>query len=153
MPFLWVLALWPVVEIALFVLIGGRIGLLATFAVIAGTAALGVWTFRRLGASKGPVSGVAAADHVLRALAALLLILPGFLTDILGLMLLIPVLRRGLIALGAARLAMRFGPLRQAANRRGFAAQTEIIDAEYVEVTPQPGGKGNSPWSDNQLGR
>ncbi len=153
MPFLWALALWPVVEIALFVVIGGRIGLLATLGIILATGTLGVWNFRRLGAVQGPATGLAAADHVLRALAALLLILPGFLTDIIGLILLIPVLRRGLIALGAARLAMRFGPLRQAARGRGFAAQSEVIDAEFVEVTPPSGDKGNSPWSENQLGR
>jgi UPF0716 protein FxsA len=136
MPFLWVLALWPVVEIGLFVLIGGRIGLLATFAVILATGALGVWVFRGLGRGKGPVSGMAAADHVLRALAALLLILPGFLTDMAGLILLIPVLRRGLIALGVARIAMRFGPLRQAANQGGFGAQSDVVDAEFIDITP-----------------
>lgn len=145
MPFLWVLALWPVVEIALFVVIGGRIGLVATFGVILVTGMLGFWVFRRLGRTKGPVSGADAADHVLRAAAAILLILPGFLTDALGAMLLIPILRHGLIALGAARLAMRFGPLRQAARRGGTTPASDIIDAEYVELTPAK-GSDPSPW-------
>lgn len=145
MPIFWVLALWPVVEIALFVVIGGRIGLAATLGIILVTGMLGLWVFRRLGRGKGPVSGLDAADHALRAVAAILLILPGFLTDAMGLVLLIPLLRHGLIALGAARLAMRFGPLRQAASRGGFAANADIIDAEYVEVTPTK-GNDRSPW-------
>lgn len=147
MPFLWVLALWPVVEIALFVVVGGRIGLAATLAVIVMTGALGVLVFRQMGRVRGPVSGLGAADHILRALAAILLILPGFLTDALGLLLLIPLVRQGLIALGAARLAMRFGPLRQAAYRGRETGGVEIEDAEFVDVTPPPRGNGPSPWS------
>lgn len=141
----WFLVLWPVTEIALFVVIGGRIGLLATLGVILGTGMLGVWIFRRLAARTGPVSGLDAADHVLRAVSAILLILPGFLTDAMGLVLLIPFLRHGLIAMGAARLAMRFGPLRQAASRGGYTASADIIDADYVDLTPAK-SRDQSPW-------
>ena len=148
MPFFWVLALWPVVEIALWVVVGGRIGVLATFAIILVTAALGVWTFRRLGRTRGSVSGLDAADHALLAVAAILLILPGFLTDGLGLLLLVSPLRRALIGLGAARLAMRFGPLRQAADRARDPRYADVIDAEYVDVTPVK-GNGPSPWRDD----
>ena len=75
----------PLVEIALFVVVGGWIGLWSTLAVVIGSGILGVTLLRRMGApSLGVVRGdllSPLAERALLAVAAMLLILPGFLAD------------------------------------------------------------------------
>ena len=90
-------------EIAVFVLVGGAIGVLATLAftllgMVAGALLLrwtGVATLLRirteLAARRAPTR--ALADGAIGAIAALLLMLPGFITDLIALLLLIPVTR------------------------------------------------------------
>jgi len=116
---LGILAL-PLVEIALFVTIGAKLGLWLTLAWVLLTAVGGVLILRGLARSG---SGMAQTDFVegfrgrmaedplspivhqgLIAVAAMLLILPGFFTDTLGLLLLIPPVRALFIRLTARRL-------------------------------------------------
>ncbi len=116
---LGILAL-PLVEIALFVTIGAKLGLWLTLAWVLLTAVGGVLILRGLARSG---SGMAQTDFVegfrgrmaedplspivhqgLIAVAAMLLILPGFFTDTLGLLLLIPPVRALFIGLTARRL-------------------------------------------------
>lgn len=140
---------WPLAEITLFVTLGGRIGLAATLLVILSSAILGVWVLRSCGIrsaqemqrgmrSMGGGLGQ-VADRVLLMLAGLLLILPGFLTDIMGGLLLIGPLRRALVQWAGHRLS---------ADRPG-RGQTEpfdmarrpgdiVIDGEFIEVEPDP---------------
>lgn len=147
MPLLFILVIWPLIEIALFVQIGGAIGLWPTLAVVIGTAVLGVWLMRRRGA-------VALAD-VQRAVAEFrdpsapmakgaflmlsggLLVLPGFLTDALGLLLLLIPPVRGLILrmagrrMGARVVRTGFMP-NPAPHRYNRGA---VIDGDYVDQT------------------
>ncbi|NHB76001.1 FxsA family protein [Rhodobacter calidifons] len=110
----------PLVEIALFVTLGARLGLWLTLAWVLLTAMGGMLILRRLAASgmavrreefvegfrgrmaEDPLSPV--VDQALIAVAAMLLILPGFFTDALGLLLLVPPLRRLGIGLMARRV-------------------------------------------------
>ena len=138
------------VEIALFITLGGAIGLLASLAVILGTAVLGGALLRRTGASMAmdmraamagaPMPGM-AGDHGLRMLAAVLLILPGFLGDMLGGLLLIGPLRRWIVGKLAAR--MRPAP--------GFGVKSGrdlVIDAEFIELPPEEmPPRGPSGWT------
>ena len=94
----------PIIEIYLFIKIGSYLGAFNTIALILLTAIIGVWYARyegfntlksgikQLMINKIPfyemVSGAALA------FAALLLIFPGFATDILGLLLIFPVTRK-----------------------------------------------------------
>lgn len=141
--------LWPLAEIALFVTLGGAIGLVWTLLVIAGSAMLGIWLLRSRGVRsaaemrrglhvvRGGGLGQLAGD-VLVMLAAVLLILPGFLTDALGLLLLLPPVR-ALVILWAAR---RVGDGIRAHAARATPPTTgrfgegrpDIIDAEFIEV-------------------
>lgn len=111
----------PLVEIALFVTLGARLGLWLTLAWVLLTAAGGLSILRQLTESglsmrreafvegfrgrmaEDPLSPL--VDQALVAVAAVLLILPGFLTDALGGLLLIPPLRRAVIGLMARRMA------------------------------------------------
>src|SRR5574343_371104 len=107
MPVVALFFLWPLVEIALFVTLGAALGLWLTLLVVLGTALLGVAILRGLGlrsavqvrSSMGDLRDPlkAAGSDALRAVAAVLLILPGFLTDIIGLLLLVPLVRAALV--------------------------------------------------------
>tara|TARA_B100000886_G_scaffold67122_1_gene42177 strand:- start:8412 stop:8843 length:432 start_codon:yes stop_codon:yes gene_type:complete len=93
----------PALEIFLMIKIGGKIGALNTLALIFLTAALGVYfakiqglqTLRsgiiNLYQNKAPIYELISGASI--AFAALLLIIPGFLTDLIGFLLLIPISR------------------------------------------------------------
>lgn len=124
----------PLVEIALFVVVGSRIGLWPTLAVVIGSGILGVGILQRMGGVGSSLTVVRGdllsplAERTLLAVAALLLILPGFLTDTLGMVLLLPFVRRLIVA----QLGLR---LRQAgAGRR---ADETVIDGEFYEIEPE----------------
>lgn len=93
----------PFIEIALFVVIGERIGLAMTLLIVVLTGIMGAslisWqglkvfetAQRDLAQDRLPVQGV--LEGVLLLVAALMLITPGFATDVLGLSLAIPAVR------------------------------------------------------------
>ena len=94
----------PIVEIALFIKVGQTIGLWPTLAVVIGAALLGGALLRQQGlavlmqlrgnVAVGKLPGQTIADAALIGVAAVLLILPGFLSDVVGLALLVPPIRR-----------------------------------------------------------
>lgn len=96
---------WPLIEIALFVTLGGAIGLWPTMAIVLGSGVLGVAILRARGLV--PLARMRSgfvlnphqplAEGLITKFAAVLLILPGFLTDTLGLLLLIPPVQRFVI--------------------------------------------------------
>lgn len=121
---LGILAL-PLVEIGLFVTLGAKLGLWLTLAWVVLTGVLGVLLLKgmavggrdslRRGFQVGlqdPLSPL--AQRALVGVAAVLLILPGFFTDALGLVLLLPPVRalivRGLAGRMRGVVVMRRGP-------------------------------------------
>lgn len=121
--------LWPLAEIVLFVTVGGAIGVLATLAVILGTGILGVVLLRRMGVRRWPGDPLrAAASGGMTMLAALLMILPGFLTDALGLLLLLPPVQAQAAAWLGRRIVVHDGGARRGAD---------VIDGEFIEVDPE----------------
>lgn len=110
MPVLLLFVALPLIEIALFISVGSMIGVLNTLLLIVLSAAIGVTILRgqhrrALGMMQGGLRiepGTFLAQGAFRILSGLFLILPGFLTDTLGLILLIPPLQRALVrAIGA----------------------------------------------------
>ena len=93
----------PLIEIALFIQMGRWIGLLPTLALIVLAALCGGLLLRQQGLSvlarlrgnmaDGQLPGRAIFDAMAIGVAALLLILPGFLSDAVALALLLPPLR------------------------------------------------------------
>ena len=93
----------PALEIFLMIKIGGKIGALNTLALIFLTAAFGLYFARVQGLqtlrsgiinlyqNKAPIYELISGASI--AFAALLLIIPGFLTDLIGFLLLIPISR------------------------------------------------------------
>ncbi len=97
----------PIVEIYLFIKVGSQIGAFNTILLILITAVLGVWYARyegfntlRSGMSqliKNELPFYEIISGAAIAFAALLLIIPGFATDILGILLIFPLTRKLLL--------------------------------------------------------
>jgi len=101
------LILIPVVEIYLLIKIGSQIGAISTIFLIFTTAIVGIYYakyeglntlksgFFQLSKNKAPTFEMLSGAAI--ALAALLLIIPGFFTDIIGFLLIFPITRKLLI--------------------------------------------------------
>lgn len=110
----------PLIEIALFVVIGGQIGLLGTLVVviltgIAGTILLRLEGLRVLGQvqrelNENRMPATSLIGAMLLGIAGILLITPGFLTDAIGFLLFLPPVRemvaRALIAAFRSRIVV-----------------------------------------------
>ena len=93
----------PLIEIYLFIQIGGQIGAFNTILIILLTAVVGVYFVRLQGLStlksgvtqlyKNQIPVYEMISGAALALAALLLIIPGFATDIIGFLLILPITR------------------------------------------------------------
>ena len=118
------LVLWPLVEIAVFLQVVTWIGVLNTLAVMVAISICGAWLVKRQGIGTlarmrselddGRIPTGPMTDGGLLAAAGFLLLLPGFVTDVVGLALLVPPVR------GVVRRALgRRFTVRTARVRRG----------------------------------
>ncbi len=133
---------WTLAEIALFVTIGSWIGVLGTLLVVLGSgmAGMGLLRWQGLRAIQSLKSNLVVmpspltpmAHSGLIGLAAVLLILPGFLSDVMGILLLLPQTRRGIIGYFGTMLRMR---VVDRAVRGIRPDHDEVVDAEAIEVT------------------
>ncbi|KRE12092.1 exlusion protein FxsA [Bacillus sp. Root920] len=104
--FLLLLILFPAVEISLFLISSKIIGILPTMLLIVLTSALGAYFARKQGIEAfqkvqrdlqyGKMPGGAIVDGFCILIGGLLLLIPGFLSDLIGGLLLIPVTRKGI---------------------------------------------------------
>jgi UPF0716 protein FxsA len=111
-----ILLLWPLAEIAGFVLVGRALGLWATLGLVVGTAILGAILLRSQGmqilkqisaeSRDGRMPGRTLVDGAMIVVAGILLLLPGFLTDLIGLALFIPFVRSFLWSLVGKRIVV-----------------------------------------------
>ena len=125
----------PLVEIGLFVTIGGAIGLWATLAWVVAAVAVGLVVLKGIAMTgsvalsqdmqemRDPLSPI--AHRAMVALAGGLLILPGFLTDFIGLLLLIPPVRSLILKVVARRL-----------SRASVILRSEVVEGDWREVPP-----------------
>ncbi len=130
----------PLVEIYLFIKLGGYIGAFATVLLIIATALSGVLLLRAQGFStmarfqQQVASGQLPADTMLEGVALLiggaLLLTPGFLTDSLGLMCLIPLTRRTLIAWLLKNMTVSTAGF-YSQGRRQKPHDPDVIEGEY----------------------
>lgn len=154
MPVLMLILMWPLAEIAAFALVGDAVGALNTVLLVILSGVAGLAILRRQGLAAlmtartdGPPTAGKLLDGLAVALAGLLLLLPGFLTDALALALLAPGVRQGLGALLARQIArsggsfrFRAGPGRSGAGN-GAGARTGdpgVIDVDFTEVAVEP---------------
>ena len=142
------LALLAVAELYVIVQVASAIGALETIALLIVMTIVGVWLVKRAGvallmrmqaqASLGKVPTDQLIDGPLLLLAGLLILIPGFITDVAGLLLLLPPTRAVIRKLFRGTLAVRVA---SGANtwvgRRGWT--TTIVDVDSREDrTPRP---------------
>lgn len=142
-----------VLEVAVLILVGQLIGVGWTIVLLLATSVLGGWLVRREGRRTWRALGEAVrsgempsrqmADAVLVWVGGALLLLPGFVTDVIGLLAVLPftrpVARIGLEVLIARRViavvpgAAGSSPTGQARVRRTKDASGEIVEGEIVD--------------------
>ncbi|MGO4914617.1 FxsA family protein [Pseudogemmobacter sp. W21_MBD1_M6] len=135
----------PLIEIALFIQVGGLLGLWPTLGIVVATALIGTILVRAQGALalnqlrrsfeelKDPTEPLAHGAMIL--LSGALLVTPGFFTDTLGFLLLFPPVRMAVYKYLRARVQMKSFEMGDRPQARPRADST-VIDAEYEDVTP-----------------
>jgi len=130
--FLLIFICLPVLEIYLLIKMGGHVGALNTVALIFLTAIIGVYFAKHQGMqtlksgmvnlyqNKMPIYEMMSGASI--AIAALLLIVPGFFTDFIGFLLLIPFTRRIL-----------FGLALKNKTKDNVKSQNDTIDGEIID--------------------
>ncbi|MEA2932592.1 MAG: protein FxsA [Actinomycetota bacterium] len=109
----------PIVELAVIIQVGQAIGVLNTIAVLLLVSAVGAWLVKREGLAvwgrfqrqvqMGVVPSREMADGVLILVAGALLLSPGFVTDIFGILLLLPPVRAAIRSAAIYRAGRRVG--------------------------------------------
>ena len=140
----------PLIEIALFIQIGGAIGLGWALLIVVLTAVLGTWMVRSQGIMAldqlrgsfenltNPAEPLVHGAMIL--VAGAMLLTPGFFTDAVGFALLVPGIRKFLFQklqsrIKSAHLHMGTGPEFRSESSRPDPAD-DIIDAEFQELEP-----------------
>jgi len=148
-PFAILLALFfiiPIVEIYLLIEVGSVIGAFATVFAVVFTAVLGAWLLRIQGfstlrrvqqtAAQGGIPAIELLEGAMLLVAGALLLTPGFFTDAIGFLCLVPPLRRSM-ALWFFQRIFRFPtgkpPGGTGSQQQGHHHQhrPDVIEGEY----------------------
>jgi len=113
----------PIVEIALLIQVGSYIGVWSTVAIVILTAALGSWLLRQQGLAtmttartklnSGAVPATELLEGLILVFGGALLLTPGFFTDAVGFLCLLPPSRRWMASrLGHSAMVVGMGSIR-----------------------------------------
>ena len=129
----------PVIEIYLFIKIGSQIGALTTITLIFITALLGIMYARYEGLNtiksgftqliKNELPAYEIISGAAITFAALLLIIPGFATDIIGFLIIFPLTRKIIFKNLSSKFQMK------------KKVDENIIDGEYEDIEKKDDGK------------
>ena len=131
-PFFLSIILIPIVEIYLFIKLGSQIGAFTTISLIFATAIIGVYyakyeglntlksAIKLLSENKKPTYEIFSGTAI--AIAAVLLIIPGFATDMFGFLIIFPITRR-----------IIFQKLLKKVNRDNVNRK-DFIEGEYEDI-------------------
>ncbi|MCG6895586.1 MAG: FxsA family protein [Thiocapsa sp.] len=135
MPVLLLLVGLPLLELYVLIRVGSEIGAFPTIALSVLTAVIGTWLVRRQGfglllrvremADRGEIPALEMLDGALLIVAGLFLLLPGFMTDAAGFLLLVPALRKRLVG-----RAVHVIPARPHGSLKG-EDRPRIIEGDY----------------------
>ena len=149
----------PIIEIALFIQVGGLIGLWPTLAIVVLTAVLGTVLVRTQGRMAlanlqrsfaeldDPTEPLAHGAMIL--LSGVLLLTPGFFTDAVGFALLIPRIRVAVFRYLKSKATITHFQMGTGAQFRSGGQsfdQGDIIDGEFSEVRPRKDPAKPSKW-------
>lgn len=144
----------PVVEIYTFVAVGGEIGAVPTIVATLATAAAGIALFRSQGQGlaaraqesidRGEMPLTEVLDAIGLAMAGVLLLIPGFVTDVIGFLLFMPPLRVLLVGALLKRVLASSNSTVWVARGRGAGFRPgesgrgtsgPVIDGDFEDVT------------------
>lgn len=135
----------PLVEIAVFVQIGGWIGLWPTLVLVVLTAVLGTWQLRAQGLAtllrardqvdRGALPARELFDGACLLVAGALLLTPGFVTDGVGFLLFLPPVRDTLRQFLARYVQASMAARSSSGGVGPESARGPIIDGEFRDVT------------------
>jgi UPF0716 protein FxsA len=130
----------PIIEISIFIQVGGFVGTFNTILIIFLTAAVGVYFVRQQGFitfqkitvelqnQQIPVQGM--FDGLVILISGILLVTPGFLTDIIGFLGLIPQTRIFLLGIIKNLFVQRYSDT----HKQYKKDINETIDGDFVEI-------------------
>ncbi len=128
----------PLFELYLLIKLGGEIGAIPTITLSVFTAVLGGLLVRTQGfvtamkvrqaMDRGEVPAIQMLEALLLLVAGLLLLLPGFVTDVVGFLCLVPAVRRFLVL---AFLKRAGGLQAPAGGAHGAPPEQRIIEGEF----------------------
>lgn len=130
----------PIIEISIFIQVGGFVGTFNTILIIFLTAAVGVYfvrqqgfrTFQKIAVElqnqQIPVQGM--FDGLVILISGILLVTPGFLTDIIGFLGLIPQTRVFLLGIIKNLFLQRYSN----AHKQYKKDMDETIDGDFIEI-------------------
>jgi UPF0716 protein FxsA len=133
-PILLSIILIPAVEIFLFIKIGSQIGAVTTILLIFSTAIVGVYYakyeglntlksgFEQISKNQAPTYEMFSGAAI--AFAALLLIIPGFATDIIGFLMIFPVSRKFLLE----KIFIKFK------NKKAETEKKNFIEGDFEDI-------------------
>ncbi|GAB3483736.1 FxsA family protein [Marinomonas epiphytica] len=132
----------PIVEMTVLIQVGSEIGSLPTIAMVFLTAIVGVGLIRKQGLEtsqkaqmkiqQGQLPAAEMAEGVMLLFAGLCLLIPGFVTDALGALFLVPPLRK-LFAVGVVvKLLSRVMP-KGRSWQAGGRQQGDVFEGEFVK--------------------
>ena len=147
---MWLFVLFiavPIIEIALFIQIGGFLGFWVTMLIVILTAIIGTRLVKSQGLNAikdvqtSFVNGENTANSLINGalilVAGVLLLTPGFFTDFIGLTFLIPSTRSLWIKYGIKYFKNRVlfdAGNHQASRAKNTSTQQDIIDADYTDL-------------------
>ena len=134
-PILLSILLIPVIEIYLLIKIGSQIGAITTILLIFTTAIVGIYYakyeglntlksgFAQLSKNEMPTYEMISGAAI--ALAAVLLIIPGFATDVIGFLIIFPITRRLIFIKFNNKLK---------SNKSKYEEKKDFIDGEFEDI-------------------
>ena len=134
-PILLSILLVPIIEIYLLIKIGSQIGAITTILLIFTTAIVGIYYakyeglntlksgFAQLSKNEMPTYEMISGAAI--ALAALLLIIPGFATDVIGFLIIFPITRRLIFIKFNNKLR---------SNKSKYEEKKDFIDGEFEDI-------------------
>lgn len=140
----------PIIEIGLFIKVGGYFGFWPTIGIVILTAIIGTTLLRQQGLATLKSAQASLEqngfplkevfDGLCLLLAGALLLTPGFFTDTIGLMMFVPPLR-ALLAQRAAHYMAEHGHIKVhgeglSGENRGWQQDETVIDVEFSDITP-----------------
>ncbi|MFY0633506.1 MAG: FxsA family protein [Vannielia sp.] len=163
MPLLALFIAVPIIEIALFIQVGGLIGLWPTLGIVIVTAILGIWLVKSQGRQvlaelqgrfnelRDPTEPLAHGAMIL--FSGALLLTPGFFTDFVGFLLLVPAFRTAAFGWLRKRVKVQSFTMGPGGPARHRPSRDDVVEGSYHEVEPDKpliptnSTPGNSGWT------